>query len=149
MLTYEYECDGCQTSFEARQSIKDEPLRTCEVCGGGPVHRLIFGGAESFMKGRPLQTDPSCRVLPIGWHRGNTDVEAAYRADTRGVEGLKKAAREAKRSLSRKGDAKIRFRGTVPLALAVSRMKQYGKDFYQGDKADMEDKMRRDNLLVD
>jgi putative FmdB family regulatory protein len=38
--TYEYECSKCPRVFEVRQRISEEPLETCEVCGG-PVRRLL------------------------------------------------------------------------------------------------------------
>ncbi len=49
MPTYEYKCDSCGHSFEKFQSIKDEPLRTCEACGA-EVRRL-FGTAGIIFKG--------------------------------------------------------------------------------------------------
>jgi putative FmdB family regulatory protein len=38
--TYEYQCDKCGRTFEARQRISAPPLKTCETCGGA-VRRLI------------------------------------------------------------------------------------------------------------
>jgi putative FmdB family regulatory protein len=38
--TYEYHCDGCGRDFEVKQRITEDPLKTCDVCGG-PVHRLL------------------------------------------------------------------------------------------------------------
>jgi len=34
MPIYEYKCLQCESHFEKRQSISDEPLKTCESCGG-------------------------------------------------------------------------------------------------------------------
>jgi putative FmdB family regulatory protein len=31
---YEYRCDDCETSFEVLQRMSDDPLETCEKCGG-------------------------------------------------------------------------------------------------------------------
>jgi putative FmdB family regulatory protein len=31
---YEYRCDDCETSFEVLQRMSDDPLVTCEKCGG-------------------------------------------------------------------------------------------------------------------
>ena len=50
MPTYEYECADCSNSFEAFQSMSDEPLKTCPECGK-EVRRLIFGGAGVIFKG--------------------------------------------------------------------------------------------------
>ncbi len=40
MPIYEYECEECNEVVEAWQSISDEPLSTCEKCGGS-LHKLI------------------------------------------------------------------------------------------------------------
>lgn len=51
MNTYEYECQVCQHRFEAKQSIKDEPLKHCHCCGQYKLERIISGGIGSFHKG--------------------------------------------------------------------------------------------------
>jgi putative FmdB family regulatory protein len=40
MPIYEYECKKCKKTFEISQSIKDEPLKVHDVCGG-EVKRII------------------------------------------------------------------------------------------------------------
>ncbi|QJA06205.1 zinc ribbon domain-containing protein [Thermosulfurimonas marina] len=40
MPIYEYECEGCGKRLEVWQKITDEPLATCESCGG-KLHKLI------------------------------------------------------------------------------------------------------------
>lgn len=50
MPTYDYECSDCGHSFEAFQSMSDEPLSTCPECGGS-VKRLIGGGTGIIFKG--------------------------------------------------------------------------------------------------
>ena len=42
-MTYEYECSECKHIWEAEQSIKDEPLKTCPKCGKDSAKRLIAG----------------------------------------------------------------------------------------------------------
>lgn len=34
MPIYEYRCDDCGTSFEVLQRMSDDPLVTCDKCGG-------------------------------------------------------------------------------------------------------------------
>lgn len=34
MPIYEYRCDACGASFEVMQKMSDDPLVTCEKCGG-------------------------------------------------------------------------------------------------------------------
>jgi putative FmdB family regulatory protein len=50
MPTYEYECKSCSHTFEAFQSMNDQPLKECPKCGN-EVRRLIFGGAGVIFKG--------------------------------------------------------------------------------------------------
>jgi putative FmdB family regulatory protein len=50
MPTYEYECEKCQHQFERFQSITEEPVKVCPVCGG-KVKRLISGGGGLLFKG--------------------------------------------------------------------------------------------------
>jgi len=55
--TYEYECRQCGHRFEKFQSMKDQPLQTCEKCGG-ELRRLIGTGAGILFKGSGFyQTD--------------------------------------------------------------------------------------------
>jgi putative FmdB family regulatory protein len=50
MPTYEYKCKECEHSFEAFQSMRDDPLSICPECGG-PVRRVLSGGAGVIFKG--------------------------------------------------------------------------------------------------
>ena len=58
MPTYEYACEKCGQNFDAFQSMRDEPYRTCpkELCrqakwGKGKVKRLLGTGAGLIFKG--------------------------------------------------------------------------------------------------
>src|SRR5262249_21674025 len=58
MPTYEYSCQKCGQTFEAFQSMRDEPYRECpkELCrlpqwGRGKVKRLLGTGAGLIFKG--------------------------------------------------------------------------------------------------
>ena len=58
MPTYDYSCEKCGKSFEAFQSMRDEPFRECpkELCrqkkwGHGKVKRLLGTGAGLIFKG--------------------------------------------------------------------------------------------------
>jgi putative FmdB family regulatory protein len=41
MPIYEYECSSCGSVFEKMQRITEPTPETCEICGNGPVHKLI------------------------------------------------------------------------------------------------------------
>ena len=63
MPTYEYSCQKCGQSFEAFQSMRDEPFRECpkELCrlpkwGHGKVKRLLGTGAGLIFKGSGFYT---------------------------------------------------------------------------------------------
>ena len=49
MPTYEYACRGCGRSLEVVQSFSDDPLTTCESCGG--ELRKVFSAAGLIFKG--------------------------------------------------------------------------------------------------
>lgn len=49
MPTYEYACRGCGRSLEVVQSFSDDPLTTCEDCGG--ELRKVFSAAGLIFKG--------------------------------------------------------------------------------------------------
>jgi len=50
MPTYEYECKTCGYSFEAFQSMSDDPLKVCPECGK-EIRRIINGGSGIIFKG--------------------------------------------------------------------------------------------------
>lgn len=50
MPTYDYECRKCGHTFEAFQSMTEDPLTTCPKCKG-KVRRLIGGGLGIIFKG--------------------------------------------------------------------------------------------------
>jgi putative FmdB family regulatory protein len=50
MPTYEYECKSCGHTFDAFQSMRDEPIKICPRCGQ-EVRRLINGGSGIIFKG--------------------------------------------------------------------------------------------------
>ena len=49
MPTYEYACDQCGKHIDVFQSFSDEPLTTCEACGGNL--RKVFGNVGIVFKG--------------------------------------------------------------------------------------------------
>lgn len=63
MPIYEYLCEGCSYKFEVKQSMKDEPLVTCERCGK-PVKRLISSPAIMFKGSGWYVTDYSDKLKP-------------------------------------------------------------------------------------
>lgn len=49
MPTYEYECSGCERTFEVRQRISEAPLERCPHCRGSV--RRVLSPAPFILKG--------------------------------------------------------------------------------------------------
>lgn len=49
MPTYEYRCRACDQRLEVAQAFTDDPLTTCEACGG--ELRKVFGNVGIAFKG--------------------------------------------------------------------------------------------------
>jgi putative FmdB family regulatory protein len=60
---YEYQCEGCAYRFEVKQSMKDDPLTTCERCGKA-VRRLISSPGIMFKGSGWYVTDYSDKLKP-------------------------------------------------------------------------------------
>lgn len=63
MPIYEYLCEGCAYKFEVKQSMKDDPIASCERCGK-PVQRLISSPAIMFKGSGWYITDYSDKMKP-------------------------------------------------------------------------------------
>jgi putative FmdB family regulatory protein len=58
MPTYDYVCDSCSHEFEAFESIKADPQKTCPECAQPKLRRKIGAGAAILFKGSGFyQTD--------------------------------------------------------------------------------------------
>ncbi len=62
MPAYEYRCQECEIQFEQRQKMSEEAVRTCPACGG-PVKRLISGGAGAISKGSSSYAPPTACAM--------------------------------------------------------------------------------------
>lgn len=51
MPTYDYECSKCGHSFDAFQSMSEDPLVKCPKCGKNGLRRLIGAGLGVIFKG--------------------------------------------------------------------------------------------------
>ncbi|MDR1505991.1 MAG: zinc ribbon domain-containing protein [Treponema sp.] len=97
MPTYEYECKSCGYSFEAFQSMRDDPLKECPECGK-EIRRLINGGSGVIFKGSGFyvtdkkagsssgknpkkpdekKADSACSSCPAGGASGSSACPAA------------------------------------------------------------------------
>ncbi len=46
MPIYEYICKKCSTTFEKRQGVSDEPMKTCERCDGEVEKKWSLSGFQ-------------------------------------------------------------------------------------------------------
>lgn len=139
-MRYDYRCDQCGAEREVVRSIKDQPLPV--ACGCGSAMDMQFSAdVEIMAKGgeRPYKLDATC--MPIGWERGNTDVQAQQGRYKRMIDGERKRARAADKTAIKQGFRKI---ASVPREFHRMRTNQYGKDYYE---TNAKEKLRADGLL--
>ena len=72
MPTYDYRCKACGQELEVFQSFTDEPLTTCEACGG--ELRKLFGAPGIAFKGSGFyKTDSRSSSRRTTSSSGSTD----------------------------------------------------------------------------
>ena len=59
MPTYDYECSACGHTFDAFQSMSENPLRKCPRCGKNTLKRLIGAGLGIIFKGSGFYVNDS------------------------------------------------------------------------------------------
>lgn len=69
MPIYEYVCQACSYRFEVKQSIKDEPIKSCARCGR-EVNKIISSPAIMFKGSGWYVTDYSDKLKPTGENGG-------------------------------------------------------------------------------
>jgi putative FmdB family regulatory protein len=72
MPTYEYECTKCGHTFEAFQSMKDDPLSKCPECKKGALRRIINGGMGVIFKGSGFYTTDNKKSSAITGGNGHS-----------------------------------------------------------------------------
>ena len=85
MPIYEYECEKCNTTFEAMQSVSAKPLKNCTLSGcKGKVHRLV--SASGFiLKGSGWYTsDYPSEARKKGWESEGQNTTANNNKSTEG-----------------------------------------------------------------
>ena len=86
MPLYEYQCDACGRRFEKIRRFSDPLLERCDLCGKGPVHKLV--------------SSPAIQFKGSGWYitdyaKKGSDKAAEGSASTSGEKGDKPAAEKA------------------------------------------------------
>jgi len=81
MPLYEYECKACGMRFERRQSITDDPVKTCPECGG-EVYRLVHTVGIIFKgKGFYVTDNPKARSSTL-MPRAREKLKASKASET-------------------------------------------------------------------
>jgi putative FmdB family regulatory protein len=104
MPLYEYQCDACGRRFEKIQKFSDPPLEACELCGKGPVHKLLSSPAIQFKGSGWYITDYAKKD---GAAAGKTDSKSDAGSEKKSEASDKGAATETKSgdSGAKKADA--------------------------------------------
>src|SRR5512132_321917 len=101
MPIYEYRCPNGHT-FEVFQRMSDPPATACEVCGAGPVEKVLFPVAVHFKGSGFYATDygrGSRKASAKDGDSGSTSTEGTPTSDKPA------APAETKKSDSSKADA--------------------------------------------
>ena len=85
MPIYEYRCPGGHT-FEVFQRMSDAPIERCEVCGAGPVEKVLFPVAVHFKGSGFYSTD-----YGRGSRKGSASKEGDSASSSGGSEQKKDA----------------------------------------------------------
>ena len=85
MPIYEYECEQCNTTFEAMQSVAAKPLKKCTVLGcKGKVH-LLVSASGFILKGSGWYTsDYPSEARKKGWESEGQNTTANKSTSTEG-----------------------------------------------------------------
>ena len=107
MPTYGYECLACAHHFEVFQSIKDDPLTTCDQCGG-MLRKRIYPVGIAF-KGSGFYVNDYTRKSEGGKSEGGSDAPAAENkpADNKATEAspVKTEAKSEAKAATKTADA--------------------------------------------
>jgi len=99
-MTYEYICTSCGHEWEASQSIKDEPLKSCPSCKKRTAKRQISGGTGFVLKGGGWYADLYGSAKPSK-SNGGDDASASSSDDSKAD-----AKKDSKKADTKKADAK-------------------------------------------
>ena len=94
MPTYDYRCKACGQELEVFQSFTDEPLTTCEACGG--ELRKLFGAPGIAFKGSGFYKNDSrgSRKSTVPAEKSSsdttTDKSSSDSSSSNGSSGAKK-----------------------------------------------------------
>ena len=78
MPIYEYECEKCNTTFEAMQSISSKPLKKCNKSScKGKVHRLVSASGFIFKGSGWFTSEYPSDARKKGWESESQNTNAS------------------------------------------------------------------------
>lgn len=83
MPTYEYKCAACEHEWEAEQSIKDDPLKTCPACRADAAKRQISLGTGFILKGGGWYSDLYASAKGGAGSKEKLEAAVSKAADTK------------------------------------------------------------------
>jgi putative FmdB family regulatory protein len=99
MPIYEYRCPNGHT-FEVFQRMSDPPVSACEVCGAGPVEKLLFPVAVHFKGSGFYSTD-----YGRGSRKPSKDGDSGGSSDSSGKTEKTTTASDSKTSDTKSSDS--------------------------------------------
>jgi putative FmdB family regulatory protein len=85
MPIYEYECEKCNTVFEAMQSISAKPLKACNKSScKGKVHRLVSASGFIFKGSGWFTSEYPSDARKKGWESESKDSTADANKNPKG-----------------------------------------------------------------
>ena len=109
MPTYDYRCKACGQELEVFQSFSDDPLTTCDACGG--ELRKLFGAPGIAFKGSGFyktdsrsSTKRSATPSSSSSEKSSSDASPSSSSDSSG-NGASSTKKEPATSSSSKSDA--------------------------------------------
>lgn len=121
MPRYAYECQSCEATWSAVESIHADPARSCSACGSDTAFRVI-GNPNVIVRGKEFRFDKKIPVIPGLNDRGGQSAAVMQRQHQRAHEAAATKAMRSKRArgLSRRKDGEGRFLGRLDMREAAA-----------------------------
>ena len=87
MPLYEYQCQSCKKRFEKIRKFSDPPLKKCDLCGKGPVTKLLSAPGIAFKGSGFYITD---------YAKGSSSASAPGGTDSKSAESKSETKSESK-----------------------------------------------------
>ena len=94
MPLYEYQCQACKKRFEKIRKFSDPPLKKCDLCGKGPITKLLSAPGIAF-KGSGFYITDYAKGSSSASAPGGTDSKSESKSDSKS-EGKSESKSESK-----------------------------------------------------